>query len=122
MANKANTASPLARLVPAALAHPSGLNPLEYKIIVRPRKAEEKTKGGIHLPEIVVEKDQHASMEGEVIAVSPIAFNYDPAAPKASVGETVVFARYSGVNVKGNDGVDYRVMNDKDVLLVRRSA
>ncbi len=100
----------------------SGVQPLEYKVLVRPKRAEERTKGGIHLPEIVVEKDQHASMEGDVVAVSPLAFSYETDAPKASPGDVVIFARYSGINVKGNDGADYRLMNDKDIVAVRRSA
>lgn len=102
--------------------NPSGIEPIEYKVLVRPKQAESRTKGGIVLPEQVVEKDQHASMEGIVAAVSPLAFSYEEGAPRAKPGDTVVFQRYSGINVKGNDGADYRLMNDKDVVAVRRPA
>lgn len=102
-----------------------GLECLEFKVLVEPKKAEERTKGGIVLPEIVVEKDQHASMEGTLAAVSPLAFSYEEW-PKGTrlpqVGDTVIFARYSGITVKGADGKDYRLMNDKDVVAVRRPA
>ena len=102
-----------------------GIACLEYKVLVKPRKAEEKTKGGIVLPEQVVEKDQHAAMEGIIAGLSPFAFSYEEwpqGAPKPRIGDVVVFARYSGITQKGNDGVEYRIMNDKDIVAVRRPA
>lgn len=98
-----------------------GIECVEYKVLVRPVKAEEKTKGGILLPEQVVEKDQHAAMEGVICGLSPFAFTYEEwpmGARKPRVGDRVVFARYSGINQKGADGVDYRIMNDKDVVAI----
>jgi chaperonin GroES len=100
-----------------------GIDPIEYKVVVRPVKAAEKTKGGIVLPEQVIEKDQHAAMEGELVAVSPFAFTYEewPAgARKPKPGDRVLFARYSGITQRGADGSDYRIMNDKDVVAVLR--
>jgi len=102
-----------------------GIVCLEYKVLVRPRKAEERTKGGIMLPEQVVEKDQHAAMEGVIAGMSPFAFSYEEwplGARKPRVGDTVVFARYSGITQKGGDGVEYRIMNDKDIVATRRTA
>lgn len=105
----------------------SGIDPIEYKVVVRP--VEEKgfieLKGGFKLqkPDETKERDQHAAMEGEIIALSPFAFSYEewPAgAEKPIPGQTAIFARYSGVTIKGNDGVEYRVMNDKDIIAVRR--
>lgn len=101
---------------------PHGLSCLEYKVLVRPLKAQNKTVGGIHLPEAVVEKDQHASMEGVICDISPFAFGYEEWSEefrKPQIGDTVIFARYAGINVKGNDSEDYRLMNDKDVVAVR---
>lgn len=106
-----------------ASAH--GIECVEYKVLVKPKKAEEKTRGGIMLPEQVVEKDQHAAMEGVICGMSPFAFSYEEwplGARKPQIGDVVVFARYSGITQKGNDGVEYRVMNDKDIVAVRRSA
>lgn len=102
-----------------------GIEPIEFKVLVEPHKVQERTKGGIVLPEVVLEKDQHASMEGIIAAVSPLAFTYEEwpkGYAKPVAGDTVIFARYSGITVKGNDGVEYRLMNDKDVVAVRRSA
>lgn len=106
-----------------ASAH--GIECVEYKVLVKPKKAEEKTRGGIVLPEQVVEKDQHAAMEGVICGMSPFAFSYEEwplGARKPQIGDVVVFARYSGITQKGNDGVEYRVMNDKDIVAVRRAA
>lgn len=97
----------------------SGITPLEYKVLVRPVEVEQRTKGGILLPDETKERDQHAAMEGEVTAISPLAFSYEKDAPTPALGDTVIFARYSGINVTGKDGVAYRLMNDKDVVAVR---
>lgn len=102
-----------------------GIVCIEYKVLVRPRKAEERTKGGIVLPEQIVEKDQHAAMEGVIAGMSPFAFSYEEwpiHAKKPRLGDVVVFARYSGITQKGSDGIEYRIMNDKDIVAVRRPA
>ena len=106
-----------------------GITPLEYKVLVRP--VEEtgtiELKGGFKLykPDEVKERDQHASMEGTVAAISPFAFSYEEwpkGAEKPVAGARVVFARYSGITIKGDDGVDYRLMNDKDIVALRGAA
>ena len=112
------------------LAKPDcGIVPVEYKVLVRPvqESGEIQLKGGYKLykPDETKDRDQMAAMEGELVAASPLAFTYETwpegyAPPKP--GDTVVFARYSGINIKGNDGLEYRLMNDKDIVAVRRSA
>jgi chaperonin GroES len=100
-----------------------GLAPQKYRVLIKPDKVEEKI-GNIYIPEQTQERDQHAAMEGELVAMSPIAFDWDrwpEDHPKPQVGSRVVINKYSGVIVKGNDGEEYRVMNDEDVLLVRAS-
>lgn len=97
-----------------------GIECLEYKVVVRPVKAADKTSGGIHLPDVVVEKDQHAAMEGELVGMSPLAFSYEDNAPCPEIGDRVLFQRYSGLIQRGADGVEYRIMNDKDVVAVLR--
>ncbi len=99
-----------------------GIQCLEYKVLVRPQKVEERTRGGIILPDETKDRDQTASMEGEVVGLSRLAFSFEVNAPKAELGDTVVFQRFAGIRVTGNDGVEYRLMNDKDVVAVRRAA
>lgn len=104
----------------------SGITPLEYKVLIRP--VEETGfiafKGGhkLYKPDETKERDQHAAMEGEIIDMAVFAFTYEQwpdGAEKPRAGQTAIFARYSGVNVKGADGIEYRLMNDKDIVAVR---
>jgi len=101
----------------------SGITPTEFKVLIAPIEVEEKTKGGIIIPDATKERDQFAQMEGVLVAVSPLAFSYansaewgqhDPPQP----GDRVLFAKYSGAVVKGRDGKDYRIVNDKDICAV----
>ena len=98
----------------------SGIAPTEYKVLISPKMTMEKSKGGIILPDTTKERDQHAQMEGVIVATSPLAFSYDNwkdgSPPK--VGDSVLFAKYSGALVTGKDGKDYRIVNDKDVAAV----
>lgn len=108
----------------APTAH--GIRCLEYKVLVRPNTDDGtiKLKGGgvLYKPDETKERDDAGTMEGVVIEMSPLAFSYEDNAPKPNVGDTVVFQRYAGLRLKGNDAVEYRLMNDKDVVAVRRSA
>lgn len=101
----------------------SGINPTEYKVLVRPDEVKEKTKGGIILPEETRERDQFAAMTGTLVAVSPLAFTYAndiewAPADRPKPGDKVLYAKYAGAKVAGSDGNDYRIINDKDVAAV----
>ena len=117
-------------MMPLVKAKAHGIEPVEYKVVIRPVEVKKEIPLGkngfkLALPDQVVEQDQHAAIEGEIIAISPFAFSYEEwpkGAAKPKVGDTAIFARYSGNTLKGNDGVDYRIMNDKDVIAVRRHA
>lgn len=101
----------------------SGIDPLEYKVLVLPKKDDGtiKLKSGltIYKPDDVTERDQNAATEGVLIAASPVAFRYEDGAPVPQVGQTVIFAKYAGNSIEGADGQTYRLMNDKDVIGVR---
>jgi chaperonin GroES len=101
----------------------SGIMPTEYRVLIKPKSIDEKTKGGIILPDETKERNQFAQMEGELVAVSPLAFTYAnehewAGASKPKPGDRVLFAKYAGAVVKGNDGADYRLINDKDISAV----
>src|SRR3990167_2669864 len=101
--------------------HPSGIIPTEFKVLLLPDTVEERTAGGIIKPAERVERDQYAAMDGVIIAASPLAFTYEnrpQGARKPQVGDRVIFAKYSGAKVTGKDGVDYRLVTDKDVMAV----
>lgn len=100
----------------------SGIAPTEYKVLIEPVAVEEKTKGGIFLPDEHKDRAQFAQMEGTLVALAPLAFTYDKwegiEDQKPKVGDRVLFAKFAGFSYKGKDGKDYRVVNDKDVSAV----
>jgi chaperonin GroES len=101
--------------------NPSGIWPTEYKVLIRPKLLDEKTKGGIIIPENTKEREEHAQIEGVLVAVSPFAFTYEEGWPddaKPQPGDRVFFAKYAGTRVKGRDGEIYAVVNDRDVWAV----
>lgn len=99
----------------------SGIYPTEFKVLVLPIEVKAKTDGGIIIPEEARERKEFAVQEGELIAVSPLAFTYEkwPEGYKPpQVGDRVLFTKYAGGKQKGKDGVEYRLINDKDVQAV----
>ena len=91
------------------------VEPLDDRVMIRPLDAEEKTEGGIVLPDTAKEKPQ----KGEVIAIGTGKLLEDGSRAKMSLkkGEVVLFGKYSGTEVK-IDGEDYSIMRESDVLAV----
>ena len=89
------------------------LQPLADRVVIRPIEREEKTKGGIFLPDTAREKPQ----EGEVIAVGPGRLSDDGKLIKidVKVGDRVVYARYAGTEIKIDDE-DYVILRENDIL------
>lgn len=87
--------------------------PLHDRIVVRRVAAEEKTVGGIIIPDSVQEKP----MEGEVVAAGPGARNELGAlvALDVTVGDRILFSKWSGTEVK-IDGAELLIMKESDVL------
>lgn len=101
----------------------SGVFPTEYKVLISPIRVDEKTKGGIILPDEHKDREQFAQMQGTLVAISPLAFTYADKgdwgeAAKPKPGDKVLFAKFAGAAVKGKDGNDYRLVNDKDIAAV----
>lgn len=92
------------------------LKPLEDRVVVKVIEEEQKTQGGIVLPDTAKEKPQ----EGEVVAVGPgrLLDNGTRVAPAVKVGDRVVFAKYSGTEVKV-DGQEYLIMRESDILAIK---
>lgn len=89
------------------------LQPLDDRIVVRRLEAEEKTAGGIVLPDSAKEKPQ----KGEIIAAGPgkLLDNGKRAGLEVKVGDTVLFGKYSGTEVKVA-GEEVIIMREADVL------
>lgn len=97
----------------------TGINPTEFKVLIDPKEAETKI-GSIIIPSSKVEAEKYATIEGRIVAISHLAFTYatedewDGMKPKA--GDVVLYAKYAGVRVKGKDGREYLLVNDKDIV------
>lgn len=98
------------------IENPSGIEPMEYNVIVEPYRVPEQTKGGVFLPQEHHERVQWAETRGTVIAVSPTAFTFEPGAPVVRPGDEIMHARHAGVLIKGMDEREYRVVKDKDII------
>ena len=89
------------------------IKPLADRVVVKPQEAEEKTASGIILPDTAKEKPQM----GEVVAVGPgkISDSGNAVAMTVNVGDTVLYGKYSGTEVKV-EGQEYLIMKEDDIL------
>jgi chaperonin GroES len=90
-----------------------GFRPLHDRVLIRRVEAEEKTSGGIIIPDTAKEKP----MEGEVVAVGPGARGEDGKLQPLDVkaGDRVLFGKWSGTEVK-LDGEDLIIMKESDIM------
>ena len=90
-----------------------GFRPLHDRVLVRRVEAEEKSRGGIIIPDTAQEKP----MEGEVVAVGPGARGEDGKVQPLDVkaGDRVLFGKWSGTEVK-LDGEDLIILKESDLM------
>ncbi|MCU0347368.1 MAG: co-chaperone GroES [Saprospiraceae bacterium] len=84
--------------------------PINDRVVVKPAPAEEKTKGGIIIPDSVKEKPQR----GEVVAVGP---GKDDKKMTIKSGDIVLYGKYAGQEMN-YEGTDYLIMREDDVLVI----
>ncbi|MBT8378660.1 MAG: co-chaperone GroES [Ignavibacteria bacterium] len=91
------------------------LNPLTDRVVVQAAEAEEKTKGGIILPDTAKEKP----VEGTIVAAGPgkVADNGELIKLTVKVGDKVLYGKYSGTEVT-IDGEEYLIMRESDVFAI----
>ena len=89
------------------------LRPLDDRIVVEPMEAEEKTAGGIVLPDAAQEKPQR----GKVVAVGPgrLLDSGNRGELSVAVGDEVIFGKYGGTEVEV-DGRDVKILRESDIL------
>jgi len=92
-----------------------GLRPLGDRVVIKPIAREETTRSGIVLPDTSKEKPQR----GEVIAVGAGRVTDDGKRieMEVKVGDTVLFAKYSGSDIK-IEGEDHLIMREEDILAI----
>ena len=89
------------------------IRPLGDRVLVKRIKEEDKTKGGIIIPETAKEKPQ----EGKVVAVGKgkVAENGKLITPEVKTGDKILFGKYSGSEIK-LDGEEHVVLREDDIL------
>jgi chaperonin GroES len=89
------------------------IRPLDDRVVVQPIEAEEKTAGGIVLPDTAKEKPQR----GTVLAVGPgrLLDSGKRSELSVSVGDEVIYGKYGGSDIEIN-GDDYKILRESDIL------
>jgi len=89
------------------------LKPLDDRVVVEPTEAEEKTAGGILLPDTAKQKPQ----QGKVVAVGPgkLSDEGNRLALAVKVGDTVLYGKHSGSDVEVN-GKELKILRESDLL------
>ena len=86
------------------------MRPISNRVVIKPAPAEEKTQGGIIIPDTVKEKPQR----GEVVAVGP---GKDGEAMTVKAGDIVLYGKYAGQELQYK-GAEYLIMREDDILVV----
>ncbi len=86
------------------------MKPINDRVVVKPASADEKTAGGIIIPDTAKEKPQ----KGEIVAVGP---GKDGIKPTVKKGDTVLYGKYAGQELN-YEGVDYLIMREDDILVI----
>jgi chaperonin GroES len=100
-------------IIRSRLAAPMKFRPLGDRVVVRRLAEDQKTPGGIIIPDTVQEKPQ----EGEVISVGPGALDDSGkrVIPEVKAGDMVLFGKWSGTEVKV-DGEELLIMKESDIM------
>jgi len=101
--------------------NPTGIKPIEYKVLIRVDELLDRSSGGIFIPETAMEREQYAHDRGVLVDASEMAFG-DWTGRKPEIGNKVIFSKYAG-SIIMYEGPDrkrqrYRLCNDKDICAV----
>ena len=86
------------------------MKPIADRVIIKPAAAEEKTAGGLIIPDTAKEKPQ----KGNVVAVGP---GKDGNKMTVKKGDTVLYGKYSGTEIS-HEGDDYIIMREDEILVI----
>jgi chaperonin GroES len=95
------------------------IQPVGHRVLVKPIPTERTTAGGIVIPDQTVDRNQRDQVKGTVVAIGANAWKgFDDGSPWATLGDLVLFSRYGGKIVYDDDGTEYRVLNDDDIVAI----
>jgi chaperonin GroES len=93
-----------------------GIRATGFNVLVAVEPAEQKTAGGIILPDATKDKNQIVQQRGRIVSVGPVAFDFaDFAGSEPKPGDAIMFAKLAGFKATGKDDREYRVILDRDV-------
>jgi co-chaperonin GroES (HSP10) len=96
----------------------SGIHPKGHRVLILPDPVEEVTQSGIILS-VGENRDRErlAQLKGTIVELGNTAW-LDQPSPWANEGDHVIFGKYSGLIYQGDDGKEYRIINDLDVVAI----
>lgn len=109
-------------------ANTSGVEAVDYKVIVKKDKVEEKTSGGIFIPKDVSAQEEWNVQTGVIVSCGDLAFTDGrksdhtliPWNPQPKVGDRVITKEFAGLRFVGDDGDAYMVFTDKDIAGIKQ--
>lgn len=102
-----------------------GIAPTEYNVLIAPAEFQERTAGGIIIPDAQREREDYATVQGRLVAVSPVAFTFEKwpeDARRPEPGDAVFFGKYAGSIIEGRDGRKYKLVKDQDIAAILEEA
>jgi co-chaperonin GroES (HSP10) len=105
----------------------SGMQAIDYKVVVKKDTVEEKTEGGIYVPKEVQSQEEWNVQTGVLVSMGDLAFTDGRKPngelihlhPRPKVGDRVITKEFAGLRFVGDDGDPYMVFNDKEVAGVK---
>jgi len=99
--------------------------PPAFRILVKTKRVEEKTEGGIILTENLRSQQEYSSGDGTVVAIGPTAFEAFEGGPWCKVGDRIKYKSYSGceytfLDDNGEEAL-FRFINDDDIIGVKEA-
>ena len=86
------------------------IKPLSDRVLIEPKAADEKTAGGLYIPDTAKEKP----LAGKVVAVGP---GTEEVKMEVKVGDSVLYGKYAGTEINV-EGTDYLIMRQGDILAI----
>lgn len=106
------------------MTNASGIYPIRDLVLILPEQEVEHKDTIIIIPESIKQNERSAQVFGTLVAVGDVAFSYEDKnygskiREKMVPGTRVMFAKYHGIVVQGEDGKDYRLLQDDDVAAI----
>ena len=95
-------------------SNPSGITPLDLVALVLPDAVEEVTKGGIIIPDAARDRQKYHTQKATIVALGKSCFA--DWIEKPAPGDRVLIVQYAGTLIKGNDGLEYRIVRNEDII------